>query len=102
MEIDKVAVNQFFTDIYSVTGSAAQVFPVDLSASVHKGVCLKAPATNTLPVYIGRANVTASQTAGTGGFPLDPGESLVLPITLVRTIYAIAGDTNQKLNWILV
>jgi hypothetical protein len=59
------------------------------------------PVPNTSSVFVGSFNVTADQSA-TGGFPLAPGESLPLPISDISSIYVVAADGNQTVNWILM
>jgi hypothetical protein len=76
---------------------------------IEQGVLLKAPGTdndtpNTATVYVGTsANVTADQT-GTGGFPLEPGESRIVPADSFGeiTLYAVSGSASQHLNWLVV
>lgn len=70
-----------------------------------RGVLFKAPGPtdptpNTASVFISTyPGVTADQ-ADSGGFPLAPGESIVLPVRYVQDWYAVAGS-SQKLNWII-
>ncbi len=63
------------------------------------GVTVKAAADNTGTVYIGNSDVTAGTTAGTDGFPLEPGESITLPVNNSNLLYAIGSAANQKVFW---
>jgi hypothetical protein len=72
-----------------------------LSDGNKKGVLIKAhgdldAAANTVPVFIGNAQVTTSD-----GFSLGPGESVTLPVE-GDDIYAIAGSASQKVSWAVV
>lgn len=65
------------------------------------GVTLKAAATNTGTLYIGdSSSVTAGTTGSTDGFPLEPGESVTLPVNNPNLLYAIASVANQKIFWV--
>lgn len=63
------------------------------------GVTVKAATGNTGTVYIGLSDVTAGTTAATDGFPLEPGESITLPVNNPNLLYAIASANNQKVFW---
>jgi len=64
------------------------------------GVTVKSAVDNTATVYIGNSDVTDGDTAATDGFPLEPGESITLPVTNSNLLYAIAASANQKVFWI--
>lgn len=87
----------------SVGSSATQLMAtLNVALGVLKGILIKAPgSTDDVPndksVFIGRSNVTTST-----GFPLAPGESVVLPIEAASSVYAVASDTSQKLCIIVV
>ena len=96
----------FFIPPISVAATATVLAIPALPHSPQKGVLIKAPGAgdddpNTLSVFLGRAGVTADQGA-LGGFPLAPGESIVLPLSAFGDIYVIAADANQKLNCIVI
>jgi len=63
------------------------------------GVTVKAAVDNTDTVYIGNSDVTAGTTAATDGFPLEPGESITLPVNNPNLLYAIGAAANQKVFW---
>lgn len=105
-DIERTSVERIIFGVKSVTASATQLTTEQPSDGVYRGVLLKAPGTtddtpNTLSVFVGNSKVTADQ-ASTGGFPLAPGESLVLPLTNPSKVYVIATDTAQKINWVMV
>ena len=54
-------------------------------------------ATNTVPVFIGDAQVTV-----TDGFPLGPGESATIPVTGEAPLYAVASAASQKIAWAII
>ena len=63
------------------------------------GVTVKAAADNSGTIYIGNSDVTAGSTAATDGFPLEPGESITLPVSNSNLLYAIGSANNQKVFW---
>ena len=63
------------------------------------GVTVKSAVDNTDTVYIGNSDVTAGTTAATDGFPLEPGESITLPVNNSNLLYAIGATANQKVFW---
>jgi len=70
---------------------------VSSSVACKFGVTVKAAATNTGTVYIGSSSsVTAGTTGSTDGFPLEPGESVTVPVNNVNLLYGIASVANQK------
>ena len=67
------------------------------SVNLKVGVHLKAPVTNTQTIYIGSTTLV---TAGTSGFPLEPGESLFIEIDNLNKIYAKSNATGQKVAFL--
>jgi hypothetical protein len=70
-----------------------------------KGVLLRAPGpsdpiSNTAPLWIGNATVTADSNVVTGGFPILPGASLEIPSEFLEDLYAISTVADQKLAWV--
>lgn len=63
-----------------------------------QGVLIKAPSTNAGTIYIGVATVTTDYNATTGGFPIDPGESVGVPCRNVTEVY-IRGTVGDKVAW---
>lgn len=68
----------------------------------YKGVMVVCPTTNTRPVWISsNPNVQANSSA-MGGFPVDPGRGVVLPVDNPACIWAISSDTDQLISWMAV
>ena len=70
---------------------------ISASVTVKIGVHLKAPLTNTDTVYIGSSTLVTSPT---GGFPLEPGESIFMEIDNPNKIYARSVTTGQKIAYL--
>jgi hypothetical protein len=82
----------------SIGTSAVQMTTADVPAT--KGVLVKASAANTGTVYVGDSSgVTADAADGTDGFPLAPGESLLIPIDNANKVYLIATAASHKVWW---
>lgn len=77
--------------------SAEQITTTSFAAKF--GVTVKSAVDNTDTVYIGNSDVTAGTTAATDGFPLEPGESITLPVNNSNLLYAIGAAANQKVFW---
>lgn len=70
---------------------------VSASVACKFGVTVKAATTNTGTVYIGASSsVTAGTNDSTDGFPLEPGESVTIPVNNINLLYGIASVVNQK------
>jgi hypothetical protein len=95
----KEVVSDLYYGQKTVGATAVQIPTAATIDGFKKGTLIKAYGTddaiaNTTPVYIGHANVTVND-----GFPLAPGESVVVPYTK-SDLYAIAGSANQHVAWI--
>lgn len=106
--IDKETVKCFKVGHIVVGTTAVQLAPnASLPFDVKKGILVKAPGVddttpNTAPVFIGTtAGVTADYDANTGGFPLAPGESIVIPVSEAGKMWLISSAVSQDLAWIL-
>ncbi len=64
------------------------------------GVLLYADANNTANIWIGRTGVTADANANTGGYPITPGASVILPFEELENLYAISTIAAQDLAWL--
>lgn len=60
-------------------------------------VRLKAPKTNVKVVFIGKQGASR---ASTGGYPLDPGESVELEVSNAKNLFYSLEGANEKLNWL--
>lgn len=73
--------------------------PLNCVGKEQSTVILKASNDNPGTVYVGgRRNLTAGTANGTDGFPLYPGESIELPITPGKPLYAIGSSDGQTLH----
>jgi hypothetical protein len=85
----------FVTGQQAITGAAAKLnagSPTNLS----KGFRLKNLSTSTAPMFYGNSGVTT-----TTGDELAPGESVVLPIADLSTVYVIATTSGTtKVSWV--
>lgn len=66
------------------------------------GVLIKASPLNTGTVYIGNSDVTAGTTDATDGFPLLPGETVLIKVNNANIPYAIGSANNQIVYWFAV
>lgn len=87
--------------------SPTQLTAQDLPDGNMKGVLIKAPGSaddtpNTEPVYIGGPGVTANSAVATDGFPLTPGDSIVIPLESAASIYVVSESGGQLVAWMLV
>lgn len=67
-----------------------------------RGVQLRAAATNTAAVYVGRSDVTAGGSDATCGYPLEANEGLFLPLSDPRQIHLIAASAGQSIYWLVL
>lgn len=108
MEINKETVRGILQGWCDVpTDVAVQVTPLELTG--FKGVLIYCPGSqypgsgNTQPVWVGNGNrVTASDTDGTGGFPVMPGSTIALPVERPNEIWVISTDPGQKIAWMVI
>lgn len=82
-----------------VIGVAESVIGVDI-INLRYGIILLADVENAANIWIGRTGVTANKNATTGGFPIVPGGSIMLPFSDLQKIYGISTDVAQNLAWI--
>lgn len=92
-------------EIVPLHGSLASIgaTALQLSASVaplRNGVLIKADYANAGIVYVGSSTVTAAAAAGTDGFPIKAGESVMVEAQSASIVYAIASTTGQKVWFI--
>lgn len=83
----------------SAIGNAA-VQITATAALCRMGITFKAPITNVDKVYLGGAGITCDAADGTDGYPLDIGESVLLPIDSPHLVYARSPTAGQKIFWI--
>lgn len=59
------------------------------------GVLLKAHLSNTVAIFIGPSGTTVAN-----GYPLDPGETISIPIDEISKVYAISASASQKICYL--
>lgn len=64
-----------------------------------QGVIVKARSANTATIYVGKSDVTADTTNTTGGYPLEPGESVGVPCRNTNEVF-IRGTSGDGVAWI--
>lgn len=94
---------QYLTGQTTVGTSAVPLVGTALAGGNERGVLVKAygdndVAANTVPVFIGNAQVTVST-----GFPIAPGEAVTIPVTgRGAALYAVASVNTQNIAWISI
>lgn len=73
-----------------VTATAAALTTTALS----NGLTIKAKSTNTGPVFVGAAGVTATNDGTGNGFALQAGEAISIPVTTSANVFII-GTAND-------
>jgi len=89
---------------HTVVGTVA-VPLTPLSLSCNRGVLVRAagagdPVSNTDLVWVGRKAVTAGSNVGTGGVPILPGASIVLPVDDPSLVYVVSLSEGQDVSWL--
>jgi len=92
---------EYYVGQATVGTTAVKIPATALSRGNMKGILVKAygandTVANTVPIFIGNAQVTVST-----GYPIGPGESITLPIS-GDDLYAIASVSGQKIAWATV
>jgi len=92
--------NAFRTGGSTVGAAAAQLSATSVPCT--GGVQIRAADANSGQVFVGTtAGVTADQTA-TGGYPLDAGESVFVPINDLAKVWLIATAAGQGYNFLAI
>tara|TARA_B100000519_G_C14079056_1_gene360585 strand:+ start:349 stop:645 length:297 start_codon:yes stop_codon:yes gene_type:complete len=85
----------------SISTTAVKI--TSTSSYAKRGVQIVATLANTVPVYIGPEGVTAGTSAATtDGYPLQAGESIVIPVIDPTKIYAITASSTASISFLLV
>lgn len=84
-----------FTTVKNLVQTTAM--PITGVAEGTQGLQLKAGASNTGIIYIGKSTVTAKTNQSTDGFPLSADQGFFVPINQTGVTYAIADGANQEL-----
>ena len=75
-------------------------------ARITRGILIRAPGLddvgggNTSVIHIGSSAVTADTNAGTGGMPLTPGSSIMVPCRDPSKIFVVAVGGTQDVAWL--
>tara|TARA_R110002012_G_scaffold200610_2_gene369571 strand:+ start:5643 stop:5936 length:294 start_codon:yes stop_codon:yes gene_type:complete len=68
-----------------------------------KGIQVVADPNNTVVVYIGDDTVTAGTSAATtDGYPLQAGDTVVIPIFHASEVYAITSSSTATIHFMLI
>lgn len=64
------------------------------------GITVKASVVNSGRIYVGtKSTITANTNPATDGFELSAGESVLMPVDNVNSVYIIASTSGQKAFW---
>lgn len=80
-----------------LSGTTAQQLIV--TSTPAQWAILRARASNSGTIYIGKSDVTADTNATTGGFPINAGEMMGVPCNNLNQIY-IRGSSGDGVAWI--
>lgn len=61
-----------------------------------RGIQIKSDPANTGVLWIGRSDITPGTNAGTDGYPLFPGQSILVPVEHTDNIYVLDPVGAQK------
>lgn len=84
----------------SIGTSAVQISSTSVVAS--SGITIRSALANSATIYIGPSGVTANTAAATDGIPLNPGESISMPLNNLNLLYVIATATGQEIFWMVI
>ena len=81
---------------HTVVGTSAVALCPKLASN--RGVLIRAGDTNTAPIWVGRASVTADS-AATGGMPIPPATALFIPCDDPSLVFVISTAGGQDVAW---
>lgn len=99
--LQAIAQPDFFHGRNSDVDTSAEQLTTKSSPAIH-GVLIKADKDNTGIVYVGMSGVTIATDDDTDGFPLEPSESVTIPVDNAEKVYVIADTNNQVVHWVNV
>jgi len=76
--------------------------PLATYDTAHCRIFIKAASTNTVPVYIGKSNVTANSAVATDWYELVASAEVRFDLWSLDKIYCISGSVNQKVTFLYV
>ncbi len=90
---------------HKTVGTTAIQLIESLTGDPNKGVLLRCPgpsdpSPNTAPIWVGSKTVTADSAESTGGMPIVPGESLVIPVDDFDRLYVVSSAADQDVAWV--
>jgi len=93
----------FLTGRKSSIGTSPTQITSDLTKA-DEGVLIYADKNNTATLYVGSSSsITADSSDSTDGFPLDPGDSVVMRVRNPSSVYVLASTgSSSKLWWLIV
>lgn len=83
----------------NMTVTSTTAFQLSSTTVPCQGVIVKAHSDNAATIYVGKSDVTADQNNTTGGYPLEPGESVGVPCRNLTEVY-VRGTTNDGVSFI--
>ena len=78
--------------------TASTALQLSTTSQPCNGVLVKARPANAATIYVGKSDVTAGTTEATGGWPLEPGESVGVPCRDLNEVY-IRGTSGDGIAW---
>jgi len=84
--------------VRTTTGSTA--IALSSTSIPCQGLVVKALSANATTIWVGKSDVTADTTATTGGYPLDPGESVGVPCRDVNEVYIRGAASGLSAAWL--
>ena len=97
-----MALPNFSTGSKTSIGTSAVAIS-SIGTNAKRGIQIVADPNNTVIVYVGTSSVTAgSSAATTDGYPLQPGDTVVLPVIHPSEVYAITASSTATIHFMLI
>ena len=97
-----MAYNDINTGRKSAISTTAVQLTTDTTLVAENSVLIVADSSNAVNVWVGGSGLTVDAADTTDGFPLEPGDSINIPIKQPTQIYLRAPSGSNKVWWILV
>lgn len=92
-----------FLDHGAVSSIGATALPLSATGIfAQSGVVVRADASNTAPVYVGNADVTAGTVDATDGMPLNANDVFIFPAYDIADVYVRSTGGSQKVYWFVI
>ena len=86
----------------TVTASAGKIFLTEVAERCDVGIQIFASSGNTSPIYVStNSAITANSNDDTDGYPIQPGEKLLVTERTPNNLYAIAPTGSQTM-WFII